>query len=295
MTATGAHSYLRPEDMRRVASYEFAPKALVEGYFSGRHRSLDRGSSTEFRDYRPYTQGDDPQRIDWRVFARTDRHYLRNYHQETSMNCHILLDSSASMAFGRDPSKLQYASFFSAALAYLVIRGKDRVSLGLFDEGLRDFFPLGSTSKHLSRILTTLEQNRPGSQTGFAQVLKQAAPLIKGRGSLVILSDFLEEPAEVFDALGIYLHRGFRVYLFQILDPQELQLPDRGLSSFRDLETGQQVVAHAREIQGAYDEAMTAHQRALRALARRRQIHLQTARTDTHYFQLFDVLVQRPR
>jgi len=295
MTQASPHRYLRPEDMRRVTSYEFAPKALVEGYFSGRHRSMERGSSTEFRDYRPYTPGDDVQRIDWRVFARTDRHYLRNYHQETSMNCHILLDGSASMGFGESFTKLDYASFFAAALSYLVVRGKDRVSLGIFDDRLREFFPLGSTGRHLTQLLNTLEKNRPGNRTAFPAVLRQAAPLIKGRGSLVILSDFLEPPGEIFEALNTYLHRGFRLYLFQILDPLEIHLPDRGLASFDDLETGEKVVTHSREIGPAYEEAFTAHQRALRALARRRQIHLQTARTDTHYFQLFDVLVQRPR
>ena len=118
--AKSRFKYLRPEDIRRLASYEFAPKALVEGYLAGRHRSHQRGSSIEFRDYRQYVPGDDPALIDWRVFARTDRHYLRTYEMETNMECHVFLDSSASMAFGEKLTKLEYASFFAAALCYWV-------------------------------------------------------------------------------------------------------------------------------------------------------------------------------
>ncbi|MCK9589345.1 MAG: DUF58 domain-containing protein [Terrimicrobiaceae bacterium] len=292
---TTAFKFLKPEDMRRAASYEFAPKALVEGYFSGRHRSNDRGASTEFRDYRQYAAGDDPRRVDWRVFARSDRLYLRNFHQETSMNCYVLLDSSGSMGFGENPSKFDYASFFAAALCYLVIRGKDRVSLCTFDEGVRFFAPLGSTSGHLHRILHELEDNRPGKPTSLSATLKKIFPLFRQRGSLVILSDFLDDPGAIFEALATYLHRGFRIYLFHIAAPEELELQDRGLVSFLDLETRRRVVTHTRDLKRSYGEAMQAHFRNLRTLARQRQIHHQLARTDTHYFQLLDVLANRPR
>lgn len=133
--------YLRPEDIRKLETFEFAPKAVVEGYLAGNHRSRSRGCSIEFRDYREYVHGDDPALIDWRVFARTDRYYLRTYEQETNMECHVFLDSSASMGFGRELSKLEYGSFFAAALCYLVTRNSDRVSLQLFDDSIRHFFP----------------------------------------------------------------------------------------------------------------------------------------------------------
>lgn len=293
--STSGFRFLRPEDMRRVSSYEFAPKALVEGYFSGRHRSLEKGSSTEFRDYRQYVEGDDPSRIDWRVFARSDRHYVRNFHQETSMNCYIMLDCSASMGFGQGTTKLEYSSFFAAALAYLVVRSKDRVGLCTFDQKIRNYLPLGSTGKHLEQILTTLERNTPGSETSLAAVLKQACPLAKQRGSIIIISDFLDDPSALFEAFNLYIHRGFRIYLYQILAPEELALEDRGLVAYEDLETRERIIAHSREIAKPYEEAMANHIRALRTLARRRQIHHQLARTDTHFFNLFDALVDRPR
>jgi hypothetical protein len=147
----------------------------------------------------------------------------------------------------------------------------------------------------LHRLLHALETNRPGGRTSLAECLRKASATLTTRGSLVVVSDFLDDPAEVFSALNAYLHRGFRVYLFQILDPGELELEDSGLAAFRDMETGERVVAHTRDIRAAYQSAITQHIQTIRDLARRRQIHHQVARTDRHFFDLFDVLAIRPR
>jgi uncharacterized protein (DUF58 family) len=176
--ARSRFKYLRPEDIRKLASYEFAPRALVEGYLAGRHRSHARGSSIEFRDYRPFVPGDDPALIDWRVFARTDRHYLRTFEQETNMECHVFLDSSASMGYGAPLTKLDYASFFAAALCYLAIHNTDRVSLQLFDDHVRQFFPPGGTTRHLQNLLVALERNTPGNRTSVAEALRRSFPLL---------------------------------------------------------------------------------------------------------------------
>lgn len=283
--------YLRPEDIKNLGSFEFAPKALVEGYFAGRHRSRLRGSSTEFRDYRPYAFGDEPKLVDWRVYARTDRFYLRTYEEQTRMDCYIFLDSSASMGFGEGLTKLEYASFFAAALCYLVTRNTDRVALNLFDERVRHFFPPGSTTRHLHNLLHVLERNQPGQRTSLATALRRAYPLLRYRGALVVLSDFFDDSAAIFSALSPYLHRGFRIFLFHVLAPEELQLRDLGLRMFDDMETGGRVVAHTRSIGTAYAAAMEQHIRGLRALAVRRQVAYTVARTDRHYFSLFDELV----
>jgi uncharacterized protein (DUF58 family) len=279
---------LRPEDIRRLAGFEFAPKAVVEGYFAGRHVSRARGSSIEFRDYRQYVPGDDRALIDWRVYGRTDRFYLRTYDHETSMDCHLFLDSSASMGFGTNPTKLEYASFFTACLAYLVIRGGDRVSLQVFDKTIRAFVPPGSTGTHLNGLLSLLERNQPGERTSLAEALRASFPLLKRRGILVVVSDFLDDPAAIFAALGPYLHRGFKVFLFQVLAPAELILEEQGLVAFRDLETGQRVVAHTEDVRASYGAALQQHLDALRALATRRQVEYTVARTDTHFYQLFE-------
>lgn len=282
--------YLQPADLRKLDTFEFAPRMVAEGWLSGRHRSFVVGSSTEFRDYRPYAPGDDPRLVDWRVFARTDRYYLRTHNQETNTACHILLDSSASMGFG-DPQKISYASFFAAAVAYLVTRGGDSVSLLTFDESLRKFFPAASTASHLHRLLHALEDNEAGRRTSIAAALLKAAPLIRGRGTILILSDFFDDAGAVFTALNPFLHRGFDVHLFHVLAPGEIDLPDRGLVAFEDLETRERLTAHTQTLRAGYAAAMHDHISALRRLARRRGVEYTLARTDASWFNLFDRLV----
>lgn len=282
--------YLRPEDVRALTALEFVPRALAEGVLAGRHRSAARGASIEFRDYRQFVPGDDPALVDWRVFARTDRHYLRTYEQETNMECHLFLDSSASMGYGDSPSKLDYASFFCAALAWLVTRGNDRVSLQIFDDRIRFHAPPGSTRRHLHNLLHALDANTPGGQTRLAEALHRSHPLLKRRGTLVVLSDFLDDPDAIFRALNPYLHRGFRIHLFHILHPDELDLPRRGLLTFRDMETHGRLIAHTEEIRTAYSDAMRAHIAALRRFATRRGIDYVMTSTAAPHLALFDRL-----
>jgi len=284
--------YLRPEDLRKLASFEFAPRLIVEGYLAGRHRSLARGSSIEFRDYRQYVPGDEPRLIDWRIFARTDRHYLRTYEEETNMECHVFLDSSASMGFGDRVTKLEYASFFAAAVCYLVVRNTDRVSLQLFDEKIRLFLPPAGTTRHLHNVLHALERNKAGNRTSVAEALHRSYPLLKRKGTLIVISDFFDSPAAIFAALSPYLHRGFKVHLFHVLAPEELDLADRGLTTFLDMETDRRVVAHTEDLRARYRNAMQEHINALRELATRRQVDYAVARTDSHYFNLFDRLTR---
>lgn len=284
--------YLRPEDIRRLASYEFAPKAMAEGYLSGRHMSRQRGSSIEFHDYRAYAPGDDPALIDWRVFARTDRYYLRTFEQETNLECHIFLDSSGSMAFGDPLAKIQYASFFSAALCYLVLKSTDRVSLTLFDRRVREFHPPGSTRRHLQSLMHCLERNAPGEETRVSEALDRSLPLLTRKGTLIIVSDFFDDAGAIFQSLSPYLHRGFRVHLFHVLDPAEMDMSRHGMLTFVDMETGQRVVANADVIRGGYRRAMSDHIARLRSLAARRSVDYAVARTDMHYFRLFDHLTR---
>jgi len=284
--------YLKPEDIRRLTSYEFAPKALAEGYLSGRHRSRQRGASVEFHDYRAYAPGDNPALIDWRVYARTDRYYLRTFEQETNLECHLFLDSSGSMGFGEPLSKLGYASFFSAALAYLVIRKADRVSLTIFDESVREHFPPGSTQRHMHGLMNALEKNAPGRETRLAEALRRTLPLLTRRGTLIVVSDFLDDAAAIFEALGPYLHRGFRVHLFHIIDPIEEDLSRRGNLTFVDIETGHRVVANADQIRAGYRDLIAGHISRLRNLAVRRGVDYALARTDRDYFTLFDHLAR---
>lgn len=285
--------YLRPEDMRKLASFEFAPKALAEGYLAGRHKSRARGNSMEFRDYRQFVQGDDPSATDWRVFARSDRKYLRTYEQETNLECHILLDSSASMGYGDGTqTKLEYASFFVAALCHLTMRGGDKVSLTTFDDKIRRHHPPGGTTRHLQSLMHTLESNTPGGRTSLPEALLRAHPLLKRKGTLIVVSDFLDKPAGIFAALSPYLHKRFKVHLLNILAPSELDLSGLGDARFLDMEDGRSVAADATRIRSGYVEAMRDHVNSLRQLSSRKGIEYILARTDAHYFSLFDGLVK---
>lgn len=244
----------------------------------------------EFHDFRAYTPGDDPALIDWRVYARTDRHYLKTFEQETNLECHIFLDSSGSMAFGEKIDKLSYASFFCAALCYLVIRNTDRISLTLFDDTIRQFHPPGSTGLHMHKLMQALEKNTPGNETRVSEALRRSLPLLKRRATLIIISDFLDEPASIFEALSPYLHKGFKVHLIQILDPEELNLRRQGMYTFVDLETKKKVLANTGTIRQAYQRVIRDHIAVLRDMAFRRSVQYELASTDTDYFKLFDLL-----
>ena len=266
---------------------------MVEGYLAGRHRSKQRGSSIEFHEFRQYTQGDDLSKVDWRVFARSDKLFPRTFEQETNLECHIMLDCSASMGFSGERSpltKLEYSSFFAACLAWLVVSKNDRVSLTLFDEGVRHFHAPGSTRRHLGNVLNTLEANEPGSGTSITETLRRAHPLLRRRGTLVLLSDFFCDPAELFRALNPYLHRGFRVHLFHILDPAEMDLGDRGLSRFVDMENGSRLTVHPQALREGWKKQLQQHTRALRSLAATRGADYALAPTSETYFSLLDRL-----
>lgn len=287
------HKFLDPADIRRLKNYEFGAKSMVEGYLSGRHRSRQRGSSIEFHEFRQYAPGDDPAKVDWRVFARNDKLFLRTFEQETNLECHVFLDCSASMGFPEKAArltKLEYASFFAASLAWWVISKNDRVSLTLFDDGIRKFLPPGSTRKHLNDLLDLLENNRAGAGTSIVETLARARPLLRRKGTLVILSDFFCDPAALFRALNPYFHSGFRVHLFHILDPGEIELEDRGLSRFVDMETAATLTAHPQALRQSWNQEILNHTRALRTLAASRQADYALTSTAESYFGLFDRL-----
>lgn len=189
---------------------------------------------------------------------------------------------------GERLSKLEYASFFSAALAWWVISKNDRVSLTLFDNGIRRFLPPGSTRGHLNDVLNTLEKNQPGSDTSITEILARAQPLLRRKGTLVVLSDFYCDPADLFRALNPYIHRGFRIHLFHILDPAEIELEDRGLSRFVDMETEDQLTVHPHSLREVWKKEILGHTRSFRSLAASRQVDYAFQSTADSYFNLFD-------
>ncbi|MBM3122821.1 MAG: DUF58 domain-containing protein [Chloroflexi bacterium] len=242
---------LSPEALAKLSSMALRARAAVEGHYSGQHASAHRGASVEFVDHREYAPGDEPRHIDWRVYGRTDRLFVKQYEAETNLDLHLLLDVSRSMDFASGSvTKLRCATFVAAALAYLATNQRDAVGLCLFDRAIRQQVPAMTSPAHLARLYEALEGVAPGEDTRLTPALEQVAGRLKRRSILVVLSDLLDEPEEVLRALAYFRHRGHDVIVLQLLDPEELHLDYRGTITFEDLETADRMsleVAGVRE------------------------------------------------
>lgn len=287
--------HLTPRDLRKFKNLLFVARTIVEGAYAGRHKSPFRGSSPEFVEYRSYNPGDALETIDWKAFARTDRYYVRLTEKETDMDGHLLLDCSGSMAFQPPPprgrreltvSKMDYAATLAAALAYLLIKQGDKVSLTLFDHRIRQHVPAGGTFPHLCRMLNELERQKPGGRTDPAEALKRCGPLLKRRGLLLVVSDFYGEPEAIFRALNPFRHRRFDVMLFHVLHEQEVNLPDWPHMRFEDAETGETLTCNPADLRAGYTARLEAHRDALRRHAAARRIDYHFVHTGQPYDQV---------
>lgn len=216
--ATG-QKYLNADCLRYLDSLCLSSRVTVEGAYSGRHRSPFKGQSQEFTDYREYYPGDSIRTIDWKVYARTDRYVIKLSEKETVMTCYLLVDSSASMAFGgkwhehffgrEDISKFDYACYLAAALCYLTIKQGDKIGLTLFDSKIKYHAPAGGTYSHLYKMMSQLETNKVGKGTSVSRALRETFPLFKRKGVIILISDLLDDPEEIFGALDMYRHKNF--------------------------------------------------------------------------------------
>ena len=237
--------FLDPAVIARLGTMELKARTVVEGFLSGLHRSPYKGFSVEFAEYRQYLPGDDLSTLDWKVYARTDRHYVKKFEEETNLECHILLDQSGSMAYrgAAAMSKLEYGSVLAGALAFLMNRQRDATGLIAFDETIRFRLPAAARPGHLHALLLALERLEPGARSNVGRPLHQLAEALLKRSLVVVISDLLDEPEPAIKGLRHLKYRGTDVVVFQVLDPNELTFPFRGASKFRDLETAQEVVA----------------------------------------------------
>ena len=277
----GQSALLNPAEIERFSNLFLFARSKVEGYFSGRHRSPYYGSNVEFADYKEYTAGEDIAHMDWRVYGRTKKLFLRKYEEETDMVVYLLVDTSASMMYrgAGVETKFTQAAKIAAALSYLMIHQGDKASLTLFSQSVAQFIPPAGTRRHLFNLLRELEGVRPTGKTGIDQALNDCANVFRKRGRLVILSDFLGDQEKVFDALAQFVHRKYEVLLLQLLDPDELSLPDVGLARFVDMETGETVEVEPAEIRRGYRENMARLTDGIATRADRQRI--QYARVDT--------------
>lgn len=253
------------ELLASLSSMELRARAIVEGYYSGQHRSPYRGASIEFADHRPYTHGDELRHLDWRLYGRSDRFFIKQYEAETNLTVHLVLDASGSMGYPEGGvTKLTCASYLAAGLAYVAWRQRDAVGLTLFDTSIRDQLPPLSRRRHLQQVFERLEAARPGGETALADVLGQLGPALKRRGLVVLLSDLLDDPEELLRAVAILRRRGHDVIVMQVLDRGELRLPLRGPIVAEDMESGRRLSTDADEIREEYARAARRHVDTLR-------------------------------
>ena len=246
MTRPDARRLLDPEVVAGLRSMDLRARLVVEGFLAGLHRSPYRGFSVEFAEHRQYMPGDEIRRIDWRVYGKTDRYYIREYEEETNLRAQLILDISGSMDYrGAGVSKLQYGTHLAAALAYLLIHQKDSVGLAIFDDRVRSYIPPRSAPGHLNVLLDRLARLTPGGDTSLAATFHELAERIRRRGLIIIISDLWDEPAEVLTALRHFRHRRHEVIVFHVLDRSELELSFRGPVRLRDLETGREMTVDA--------------------------------------------------
>src|SRR5215831_17003016 len=250
--------FLDPAVVARLGTLELKARTIVEGFLSGLHRSPFKGFSVEFAEYRQYMPGDDLSTLDWKVYARSDRHYVKKFEEETNLECHLLLDVSASMAYrgGAAMSKLDYGSVLAASLAYLMSRQRDATGLIQFDDKIGPRLPASARPGHLHALLLALDRLAPGARSNVGRPLHQLADAMTKRSLAVLISDLFDDPDQVVSGLKHLRCRGTDVIVFQVLDPHELEFPFRGPARFTDVESAAVVTADAARVRQGYLEAM---------------------------------------
>ncbi len=256
-----AVKYLRPEIISRLNNLELIARLMVEGYLTGLHKSPFHGFSVEFSQHRPYLPGDPLRFIDWKVYSRTDRYYIKQYEEETNLRSYILLDISKSMTYQSDKkgiSKIQYAKYLAAALAFITLQQRDATGLVLFDDKIRKSMPPRSVFSYLNPILSTIDQTEYGADTRISSVLHEVAEKVRRRGLIVLISDLMDDPAEVLAGIKHFRHDEHEVLVFQILDEQELHFQFSGDVVFEDMETNEEIKTQPGFIRKSYQEQMDA-------------------------------------
>ncbi len=252
----GFSDFLSNDLMRRLDHLALGSRWAAEGGRAGKHRSPLKGASVEFADHRNYVQGDSLRHMDWKVYGRSERFYLKQYQEETSLRTHVVLDASASMSYSHQgrSTKFAYARTLAAAFAYLMEHQQDAVGLVVYDDEVRELLPAKNGMRHTRQFLERLEAHQPRGRTDTHKALHALAAGISRRGLVVMLSDLLDDPDAIHTAIAHFRRRGNDVLLVQILDPAELDLPFDDVSDFIDLETDERLEVDPVALRGAYRE-----------------------------------------
>ena len=295
---SAAEKYLRPEVIRQVSRLDLRAKFIVEGFLAGLHASPLHGFSVEFSEHRKYVPGDDLKDLDWGVYARTDKYYVKKFQAETNLTGYLVMDLSASMAYTyrQELTKFEYAICLAAALGYLMIHQQDPVGLVTFDTAVRASLPPRSKRTQLGTMLAVLANLRPAGPTDVGRSLHQLAGMVRGKGLVMLFSDLLTDPAPVMQALHHLRHRGHEIILFHILDEAEVHFPFDGLIEFEDAEDRRRLTVDARGMREDYLKAVHDFQERYRQDCARAGIDYVAMDTSVSFDKaLMEYLVQRQR
>src|SRR5436190_5104908 len=274
---------LEPQTLAKLHGLELRARKIVEGYVAGLHRSPYRGFSNEFAEHREYAPGDDLRYVDWKVFGKTDRFYLKQFEEETNLVCYLLLDVSESMQYqgpGAPLSKLAYAQCAAAALAYLVLHQRDAVGLVTFDQEVRQLIRPSSNPTQLKQLLRVMEETTAARKTRTGPIFHDLAERLGRRGVVVILSDLFDDVEPMLAGLKHLRHRRHDVIVLHVLDPAEIDFPFQQVTMFKGLEALGEVITEPRSLQAAYRREIQSFVKRIRAGCRAQQIDYITIRTD---------------
>jgi uncharacterized protein (DUF58 family) len=253
-------SLIDPQTLMRIKSLEVRARVVVEGFFKGIHKSPFHGFSVEFSEYREYSPGDDPRYLDWKLFARSDRYYVKRFEDETNLRCHLVLDTSRSMGYGTiGYRKIEYARTAAATIAYFLSTQRDAVGLATFEDRVIEYLPPRYRPGHLRRIFAVLEREPEGRATDLAGPIEEVAATVRKRGLIVLLSDLLADASALKTRLGYLRSRGHDVVLLRILDPAEIGFSFATPAMFRDVETGRELYIDPEQARAEYRRRFEAH------------------------------------
>ena len=273
-------NYLHPEAIRRISSMELRARNIVEGFLSGMHRSPYFGQSVEFVQHRQYVPGDDLRHIDWKVWGRQDRLYIKQYEEDTNLRCTLLVDGSESMNYGRGPlNKFDYAATLAACLAYLTLRQQDSVGLTLFDQQIRTKLPWRSSRNHLQSIYRALQQSKPTNKTDLTKVFREINDTYPKRSLMVLATDFLGSEKESLQGLASLRKSGHDILVFHIMDDDELDFPFNDPTRFEGMETIDNLTYNPRALREGYLESLQRFLDRVRRACASAQIDYQLIRT----------------
>jgi uncharacterized protein (DUF58 family) len=250
--------YLLPETVAQIGNLELIARLVVEGFITGLHRSPYHGFSVEFAEHRQYRPGDETKNIDWRAYARTNKYYVKQFEEETNLRAVLAIDSSGSMKYASKGciSKFEYAIYLAASLGMLMVNQRDAVGLALYDTEINKYMPPKSKPSYISEILKVLAATEPSKNTSTAKALDELAERIKRRGLVIVMSDFFDDIDSVLNALKHFRHRNNEVLAFHILDPREIDFKLGQGATFKDIESGEEMISHPHHIQHAYSDAV---------------------------------------